>query len=74
MSGHWICDQCGHDGEHADYCVELRPVSERWRGHLVVGDKRRSGSVDSAPLAPSIEPPHTTPHIPQMRQPEEPIR
>lgn len=33
MSGHWICDRCGYDGEHADWCVCLRPASERWKGH-----------------------------------------
>jgi len=33
MTGHWICDRCGYDGEHADYCVYLRPMSEQWKGH-----------------------------------------
>lgn len=34
MSGHWICEGCGYDGHHAEWCVCLRPVSERWKGHL----------------------------------------
>jgi hypothetical protein len=33
MSGHWICDQCGYDGGHADYCVCLRPEKDKWKGH-----------------------------------------
>lgn len=33
MSGHWICDRCGCDGEHADYCVYLRPAGDQWKGH-----------------------------------------
>lgn len=33
MSGHWICGRCGYDGEHADYCVYLRPSAEQWKGH-----------------------------------------
>jgi hypothetical protein len=34
MSGHFICDRCGYDGQHADYCVYLRPVKDQWKGHL----------------------------------------
>lgn len=33
MTGHWICDRCGYDGEHAEWCVYLRPVNEQWMGH-----------------------------------------
>jgi hypothetical protein len=33
MSGHFICDRCGYDGGHADWCVYLRPPSEQWKGH-----------------------------------------
>ena len=33
MTGHWICDSCGYDGEHADYCKYLRPPKEQWKGN-----------------------------------------
>lgn len=33
MTGHWICDACGCDGEHADWCKYLRPPDEQWMGH-----------------------------------------
>ena len=32
MTGHFICDRCGDEG-HSDWCVYLRPVADRWKGH-----------------------------------------
>lgn len=56
MSGHWICDACGYDGQHADYCKYLRPIGEQWRGHrskdeilsskLLPTEKQNFGAID----------------------------
>lgn len=34
MSGHFICEYCGHDGSCADDCRTHRPVGQQWRGPL----------------------------------------
>jgi len=33
MTGHWICEDCGYDGEHAEWCKCLRPAKDQWKGH-----------------------------------------
>lgn len=52
MSGHFICEYCGHDGDHADYCQELRPVEDRWKGHRTKEEmaklRRKSDPQDDA--------------------------
>jgi hypothetical protein len=40
MSGHWICEDCGYDGEHAEWCRCLRPVDDQWKGHMTAEEVR----------------------------------
>lgn len=52
MSGHYICDSCGYDGDHADYCRHLRPVDERWKGNRTcqeMDELRKRGAVEQRP-------------------------
>jgi hypothetical protein len=34
MTGHWICEYCHYDGEHAEWCRCLRPVEDQWKGPM----------------------------------------
>jgi hypothetical protein len=53
MSGHWICDRCGYDGEHADYCVCLRPAKDQWKGHRTAEEMLALKEVDNPSTLPS---------------------
>lgn len=52
MSGHWICEACGYDGEHAEYCRCLRPPEEQWRGHRTPKEMEELRNL-TAPLSSS---------------------
>lgn len=54
MSGHWICDRCGYDGEHADYCVHLRPTKDQWKGHRTA-EEMQALKPKPSPSVPSTD-------------------
>ncbi len=56
MSGHWICDRCGYDGEHAEWCVYLRPSNEQWKGHRTKDEmkKLKPSTSSSVGILPAV--------------------
>lgn len=56
MSGHYICDRCGYEGGyHADYCVYLRPMNERWKGNRTKAEMEELKAACEASALPSTK-------------------
>ena len=64
MPGHWICDRCGYDGDHAEWCAYNRPADEQWKGHMTkeeVAELKRKKECKGGPTKAKPDQPYCKP-------------